>query len=196
MFWDKVAGIYDLYQILNKKANNGAASICASYVNKNDFVLECACGTGIITKALAAKCKRIVATDFSKKMLCKARKNLHDCKIIKFRYADITDLRFKNGVFDVVVAANVIHLLDEPEKAISELRRVVKRGGIILIPTYISQEENSSAKITKIFNKMGANFRNEFNIDTYRKFFEEMGVEAEYKLAKGLISCCVAVIKA
>ena len=42
---------------------------------------------------------------------------------------------------------------------------------------------------------MGSNFRNEFDIHTYREFFENMGVEAEYQLAKGLISCCVAVIR-
>lgn len=195
MFWDKVAGIYDLYQFLNKKANNEAASICASYITKNDLVLECACGTGIMTRIIAPKCKKIVATDFSKEMLYKARKKLYSHKNIRFQYADITALKYKTGVFDVVVAANVIHLLDEPEKAVAELRRVVKPGGIVLIPTYISQEANASAMITKIFNKMGANFRNEFDIHTYREFFENMGVEAEYQLAKGLISCCVAVIR-
>ncbi|MBP5719034.1 MAG: hypothetical protein J6X53_08690 [Abditibacteriota bacterium] len=34
-----------------------------------------------------------------------------------------------------------------------------------------------------------------FDADTYREFFEKMGIQAEYRLAKGLISCCVAVIK-
>ena len=195
MFWDKVAWFYDLYQILNKKSNNETASICASYITKKDLVLECACGTGIMTRIIAPKCKKIAATDFSRKMLRRARKNLRSHNNIIFRYADITALKYKTGVFDVVVAANVIHLLDEPEKAMAELHRVVKKGGIILIPTYISQEARSSAFITKIFNKMGANFRNEFDINTYRQFFENMGVKAEYKLAKGLIDCCVAVIR-
>ena len=195
MFWDKVAGIYDLYQILNRKANTKAASICASYISNNDIVLECACGTGIMTRIIAPKCKKIIATDFSKEMLCKARKNLRNHKNIKFQYADVTKLKYRSGVFDVAVAANVIHLLDDPEKAMAELRRVVKPGGIIIIPTYISQEANASSRITKIFNKMGANFRNEFDIHTYCEFFEKMGIDAEYKLAKGLICCYVAVIK-
>ncbi len=195
MFWDNVSGIYDLYQILNRKANNGAASICASYISKSDLVLECACGTGIMTRIIAPKCRKIVATDFSKKMLRQAKRKLRNHKNIKYRYADITDLKFRDGAFDVVVAANVIHLLNEPEKAMSELHRVVKSGGVILIPTYISQEANSSAIITKLFNKMGANFQNEFDMVTYRTFFEKMGIHAEYRLAKGLISCCVAIIR-
>ena len=61
MFWDKVAGIYDLYQIINRKVNNKAASICDSYITKNDIVLECACGTGTMTRIIAPKCKKIIA---------------------------------------------------------------------------------------------------------------------------------------
>lgn len=40
MFWDNVAGIYDLYQIINGKANGYAASICAEYIMSEDNVLE------------------------------------------------------------------------------------------------------------------------------------------------------------
>ena len=148
-----------------------------------------------MTRIIAPKCKKIIATDFSMRMLYKARNNLKNHNNIKFQYADINDLNYKTESFDVVIAANVIHLLNTPEKAISELRRVVKQGGIIIIPTYISQEANASARITRLFKKMGANFQNEFSINTYRKFFENMNIDAEYKLAKGIISCCVAIIR-
>lgn len=195
MFWDRVSGIYDLYQLLNRKANNGAAAICASYLSKNDIVLECACGTGIMTKGMAPHCRKLIATDFSRKMLARAKRKLREQENVRFCYADIMNLEFADARFDKAVAANVIHLLNEPEKALRELMRVVKPGGTILIPTYISKEANSSARITKIFNKMGANFRNEFDIDSYRKFFESMGIQAQYRLAPGLISCCVAVIQ-
>ncbi len=195
MFWDNVAGIYDLYQLMNGKANNTAASICASYLSKDDVVLECACGTGIMTKIIAPHCRRVIATDFSRKMLHRAKHKLKEFKNIRFRYADITDLQFKDSCFDKVIAANVIHLLDDPERALSELHRVVKPGGMIFIPTYISKEANMSAGITKIINKMGANFRNEFDIKTYRRFFASKGIKAKYRLAPGVISCCVAIIE-
>ena len=194
MFWDNVSGIYDLYQLMNFKANNGAASICASYISKDDIVLECACGTGIMTKIIAPHCRKLVATDYSRKMLRRAKRKLGRYRNIQFRYADITEIKCRDSCFDIVIAANVIHLLDDPDKALSELRRVVKPGGKILIPTYISKEANTSAKITKIFNKMGANFRNEFDINTYRQFFAERDIGAEYRVAHGLISCCVAII--
>lgn len=195
MFWDRVSGVYDLYQLLNRKANNGVTAICASYLSKDDIVLECACGTGIMTKGMAPHCRKLIATDFSRKMLAQAKRKLREQENVRFCYADIMNLEFADARFDKAVAANVIHLLNEPEKALRELMRVVKPGGTILIPTYISKEANSSARITKIFNKIGANFRNEFDIDSYRKFFESMGIQAQYRLAPGLISCCVAVIQ-
>ena len=116
---------------MNFKANNGAASICASYVSKDDIVLECACGTGIMTKIIAPHCRKVIATDCSRK---------------------------------------------------------------IMISTYISKEANTSARITKIFNKMGANFQNEFDINTYRQSFTDKAIEAAYRVAYGSTSCCVAII--
>ncbi|MCR5205412.1 MAG: hypothetical protein K6E47_10165, partial [Lachnospiraceae bacterium] len=62
MFWDKISGIYDLYQIVNKKVNDKAAYLCAQQIKKNDIVLECACGTGIMTKVIAPCCRKLIAT--------------------------------------------------------------------------------------------------------------------------------------
>ena len=195
MFWDRIAGIYDLYQIINRKANDRTAAICAEYIMSEDNVLECACGTGIMTRAIAPKCRMMTATDFSKKMILKTRRKLKRFNNVSFQQADITNLEFKDSSFDKAVAANVIHLLDEPKKALDELFRVVRPGGVILIPTYVSQQADSSAVITKIFNMMGANFKREFSSTTYKQFFEEMCIEADYRLAPGVISCCVAIIK-
>ena len=50
----------------------------------------------------------------------------------------------KDDTFDKVVASNVRHLLDEPYKAVDELIRVCKKGGKVIIPTYINTEINSS----------------------------------------------------
>jgi ubiquinone/menaquinone biosynthesis C-methylase UbiE len=194
MFWDKISGIYDLYQIVNKKVNDEAAFLCAKQIKSNDIVLECACGTGIMTKFIAPCCKKLVATDFSRKMLKQAKKKLKDQNNVLFRYADITDLKFKDNCFDKVVAANVIHLLDDPEKAMSELKRVVKPGGQIILPTYVAKTSKMSSLLIKIFNAIGADFKKEFDEDSYKKFLADMGITATYHTAKGTVSCCVAII--
>jgi len=194
MFWDKISGIYDLYQIVNKKVNDKAAYLCAQQIESKDIVLECACGTGIMTKFIAPCCKKLVATDFSRKMLKQAKKKLKTQNNVLFRFADITDLKFKDNSFDKVVAANVIHLLDDPEKAMSELKRVVKPGGQIILPTYVAKASKKSDFLIKVFNAIGADFKKEFDEDSYKEFLKDMGISATYHTAKGTVSCCVAVI--
>ena len=79
-----------------------------------DEVLECACGTGLLTGVIAARCRALTATDFSEKMLAQAERKYANCRNVRFAQADITKLDYPDGRFDAVVAANVIHLLDEP----------------------------------------------------------------------------------
>ena len=70
MFWDKVSGLYDLFEnTYNGDAYQELGSKTAEYIDKDDVVLECACGTGIISCAVAPKCRKLIATDFSVGMM-------------------------------------------------------------------------------------------------------------------------------
>ena len=130
MFWDRVSGIYDLFgKIYNGKVNREMCTAVAEEIRTDDRVLECACGTGLITAAVAGKCRELVATDYSEGMLKQTRKKCGSFSNVEIRSADILNLPFPDESFDVVIAANVIHLLDDPYKALSELDRVCRPGG-------------------------------------------------------------------
>ncbi len=75
MFWDKVAGVYELFDIYNGKVNRQLCIEVADMMESSDRVLECACGTGMITKHIAGRCGEVVATDFSIGMLKRTRKH-------------------------------------------------------------------------------------------------------------------------
>ena len=77
---------------------------------------------------IAARCRALTATDFSEKMLAQAERKYANCRNVRFAQADITKLDYPDGRFDAVVAANVIHLLDEPLQALRELDRVYRPG--------------------------------------------------------------------
>ena len=48
MFWDKVAGVYDIFvNIINRKTHRRLKEIVSDLVEPDDTVLECACGTGL-----------------------------------------------------------------------------------------------------------------------------------------------------
>ena len=195
MIWDKLAGIYDLYQFVERRVNGRTAAICASYLTPRDTVLECACGTGIMTRVLAPACGRLIATDYSREMLRRCRKKLRGQANVTLRFADITALKCRDSCFDAAVAANVIHLLDDPDRALDELRRVVKPGGLLLIPTYVAEDRSRATVITHVFEAMGVQFRQMFSERSYRQFFAERGIAAEFRRVDGFVPCVIAVIR-
>ena len=197
MFWNKIAPVYDVFEkVYNNRVIKGTAKICADHMNDTDDVLECACGTGLITTSTAPKTRHYVATDFSKNMLKKCMKKMKGQYNTEFKFADITKLEFENDSFDKVIAGNVIHLLDDPKKAMKELERVVKPNGLLIIPTYINKENRMATGLAGTFNKMGANFKRQFDIDSYKSFFKDMGYDnVTYEIADGKMPCAVAVIR-
>lgn len=196
MFWDKISPLYDLFEnVYNGKVYKGTGKKVAEYIDTTDCVLECACGTGAITVSIAPNCKSLIATDFAEGMLKRAKRKCRRYGNVSFQFADITDLAFDSASFDKVVAGNVIHLLPEPAKAMKELERVVKPGGKIVIPTYINMSKSSSGFAVKFIEKLGAEFKRQFDIDSYRRFFEDMGYnDVEYFVVEGRMPCAVAVM--
>lgn len=197
MFWDNVAWIYDLFaNVVNRRANRALCAEVEKLIEPTDEVLECACGTGLLSGVIARKCKSLIATDFSANMLRRARKKYARLGNVTFAQADILKLPYPDGRFDAVVAANVIHLLDEPMRALHELERVCRPGGRIIIPTYMNQTDKGTANsLSGAIGRAGADFKRAFTLDSYRKFFADAGyANARYTLCKGRIPCAVAVL--
>lgn len=197
MFWDRISPTYDLMEtVYNSKVFTETGVKVAELIDSDDRVLECACGTGAISTYIAQKCKELVATDFSIGMLKQAMKKCRKYPNVSFRRTDITNIKCKDEVFDKVVAGNVIHLLAEPEKAMRELERVVKHGGKIIVPTYINMTKGTGRVAVRFIGKLGANFKRQFDLDSYKEFFANMGYEnVEYHVVDGRMPCAIAVIE-
>ena len=129
MFWDKVAGVYDIFvNVINRKTHQKLKKIVRNLIEPCDIVLECACGTGLLSAVIAPKCRQLTATDFSEKMLKKAEKNCRVFRNVTYAQTDITALPFADCSFDKVVAGNVIHLLDNPPVRAILVRKYVNIG--------------------------------------------------------------------
>lgn len=197
MFWDRIAGVYDLFgNVYNGKVNRELCRLIVKSINKSDVVLECACGTGMISAAIAPVCNSLTATDFSEGMLKQTRKKCKGFPNVKLQTADITSLDYENESFDAVIAANVIHLLDNPYQALAELDRVCKKGGRLIIPTYVNREKTGkTGGVVKAIGKAGADFKQQFTYSNYRAFFEKAGYrKIETELIQGRVPCAVAII--
>lgn len=197
MFWDRVAWVYDVFaKGINRKANQRMCAVVGELISPMDEVLECACGTGLLSGVIAPRCRQLTATDFSEKMLKRAKKKGKRWENTRFEQADLLHLPYPDQRFDVVVAANVIHLLDEPYRALRELDRVCRRGGKIIIPTYLNQtDKGTTNSVSDAIGKAGADFKRAFTWDSYPQFFADAGYEdVTYTLCPGRIPCAVAVL--
>lgn len=196
LFWDKVAGVYGIFtNLVNRKVHAKLKPLVASLIEKEDNVLECACGNGLLTKEIAKKCKNIVATDISEKMLSVVAKKLRKYPNVKLEQGDIMKINYADEEFNKVVAGDVIHLLDNPSGALKELARVCAIGGTIIIPTYMNKKKKQGSFIKNI-DKAGADFKQQFSVDTYKEFFISEGYpDVKIEFIEGKIPCAVAVIK-
>ena len=198
MFWDNVAWVYDVFaNVINRKADRELCAVVGGLISASDEVLECACGTGLLSSVIAPGCKSLIATDLSVNMLKRAERKCVKYGNVRFEQGDILHIGYPNERFDTVVAANVIHLLDEPYKALRELDRVCKPGGRLIIPTYMNRTEKGVTNgVSGVIGKAGADFKREFTPETYKRFFADAGyADADYTLCGGRVPCVVAVLK-
>ena len=194
MIWDRVAPLYDVVvNTANRAVYAATGAAVARLIRPGDTVLECACGTGTITAAIAPACARVVATDYSEGMLKQARKKLARFPHVVVEQADITDLHYADDSFDAVVAGNVIHLLPEPGDALKELKRVVRPGGTIIVPTYVIPKKRVHTMFLRLISRFGVHFQERFDPASYRAFFERMGCTGvTYRVVRGRIPCVIA----
>jgi len=177
-FWDRWAWFYDLAERTNLAANTAAARRVGELIPAGAAVLDCAAGTGEFSLAAAKQAASVLSTDLSRPMLdraaVKARRAGADN--VSFALRDITALPDPDGSFDAVIAANVLHLLPEPEKALAELWRVTRPGGRLILPTYLQGKVGAAyGAMIKIYQGVGFHYEYAFTPETYRMFFEKNG---------------------
>lgn len=200
-FWDHAAAVYDIKDILNSRVVKGIERITAENVPREGRVLDCAAGTGILTLAAAPLAGSVLSTDTSGEMLKRAVNKARRRRLYNIRFArrDICGLRDKSESFDCAMAGNVIHLLPEPEKAVSELVRVTKKGGKILILTYVTGYSAFSRAAVRFYTLLGFDPKREFTPGEYEEFMRKMSWElgcsdCRVIFVKGIFPASYAVI--
>ena len=202
-FWDKVAGLYDIAESFNGKVYRKMTETVTELTPAGARVLDIAAGTGQLSLAAAKKADSVLCTDMSEKMLEKAKRNAMRKGVVNIDYAtrNIFHLPDEDETYDVVIAGNVLHLLENPEDAVRELWRVTKRGGRILLPTFVlgkcspTSEEHFKNVSIGFYKLIGFDPVTDYTPAQYRKMLTDCGLgEVRVKLIRGKIPCCFAVI--
>jgi ubiquinone/menaquinone biosynthesis C-methylase UbiE len=106
-------------------------------------LLDVACGPGVVTAAIAAGAASVTAFDATEPMLEKARARCAKAGLVNvnFRRGDAEHLPFEDGQFDGVVTRLAVHHFADPQRALKEMFRVLRRGGTAVVVDVVSSED-------------------------------------------------------
>jgi SAM-dependent methyltransferase len=91
------------------------------------------CGTGQLTETVAPYVRRVISVDGSTDMLDAARHRLGGAKNVELRQGEMESLPIDSGELDVAMLSLVLHYSPSPARALSEVGRVVRTGGRVLV---------------------------------------------------------------
>ena len=173
-FWDKNAGRYDAFMRKDAAAYGQLYELPRPVVRRKT-VLELATGTGLIAKNLVSSANHIEATDASAEMVAEARRDNQSAKL-HFSVQDMFRLPYADESFDVVVVANALHIVPEPQKALSEIRRVLRDDGVLVAPTFTHADNSFFGKVKAFFMKLaGFPLHSKWTSADYLSFLRENG---------------------
>ena len=144
-FWDKNAGRYDRFMRKDRAAYDEMYALIRPVV-KAKTVLELATGTGLIAKNIVNAAAHIEATDASTEMIAEAKRDNQSAKL-HFSVQDMFRLPYADKSFDVVIVSNALHIVPLPEKALAEIRRVLRDDGVLIAPTFTHAGNSFSGKV-------------------------------------------------
>ncbi|GLQ31980.1 class I SAM-dependent methyltransferase [Litoribrevibacter albus] len=98
-------------------------------------VLDVACGPGLVVTAFAAVAQQVEGIDLTPAMLEQAEKQVkqHGLSNATFRQGDANHLPYDDASFDVVVTRYSFHHFEQPDQVLSEMVRVCKPGGTVVV---------------------------------------------------------------
>ena len=173
-FWDRTAKSYDHFMKKDHKAYKQMYSLIYPVV-RHKQVLELATGTGLIAKHIVRSADHIEATDASQEMIEQAKQGVKSTKLY-FSVQDMFHLPYADQSFDVVIVANALHIVPEPEKALSEIRRVLKDDGVLVAPTFTHADNAFFGKVKAFFLKLaGFPLHSKWTSHEYLVFLRENG---------------------
>ena len=173
-FWDKNAGRYDRFMRKDRAAYDEMYELIRPIV-QHKTVLELATGTGLIAKHIVNAAAHIEATDASAEMIAEAKRDNRSAKLY-FSVQDMFRLPYAAKSFDVVIVSNALHIVPQPEKALQEIKRVLKDGGVLIAPTFTHAGNAFSGMVRTFFMKLaGFPLHSKWTSEEYLRFLRQNG---------------------
>lgn len=143
-FWDKRADRYSKSPVKDQDSYERTLECTRKHLSPGDEVLEVGCGTGTTALLLAPSVKQITAIDISSRMIEIATEKASTQKVENVRFGCGTpfDDALAKGSFDVVMAFNFLHLLEDIPGAVHRIKELLKPGGVFISKTVCLAEQS------------------------------------------------------
>lgn len=143
-FWDRIARRYAADPIADPAGYEATLRRVQGLLSAQDAVLEIGCGTGSTALRLAPHVRRMLATDVSSSMIDIARARLAARPLpqLAFAVADAEAPAAAPGPWDAVLAFNLLHLVDDLDRALAAVVQALAPGGLFVSKTACIAEMN------------------------------------------------------
>lgn len=139
-------------------------------------MLELATGTGLIAKNIVNAAAHIEATDASAEMIAEAKRDTRSAKLHFSVQGICSACHMLDKSFNVVIVSNALYIVPQPEKALQEIKRVLKDDGVLIAPTFTHAENSFTGKVRAFYVKMaGFPLRSKWTSDEYLRFLSQNG---------------------
>lgn len=173
-FWSRWSGRYDKFMSGDKPLYNEIAARMKQHLNRQMYVLELACGTGLISQRIAGSVKSLEATDYAPEMIAEAKKKVGSARL-HYSVQNATALPYAAASFDAIVIANALHIIPNPEQVMSEIHRVLKKDGLLFAPTFVHSEGFGLRLRMKIMELAGLKAYHKWNEKEFTRFIWDHG---------------------
>ena len=152
--WNKLAGRYDLVVRLFDKSYPEVRRRLAADIPEGSRVLELAGGTGQFTDALAQAASTLLSTDVSPEMVERLAGHVRESGLSNVDCATMSayEIDAPDGALDVVFCANALHVMSDPDRALNEIQRVLRDGGLLVAPTFLHGADRLRVAISRMLS--------------------------------------------
>ncbi len=183
-YFTKVAGQWDEIRTGYFTEHMRDAAISKTNLPEDSIVADIGTGTGFVATALTQRFAKVYGFDANGEMLEVARKNLASFSNVELQVANGDQIPLPDNSLDGVFANMYLHHAPKPEKAIQEMARLLKLGGVLCI-TDLDTHDHEWQREQMADLWLG------FERDDIRKWFIEAGLkEVDVDCAEGTCDAC------
>lgn len=198
-FWDWRAKPYDEHARKDESFGK-AVALFAKYLAADHTVLDYACGTGVASFMIASDVKEVHGIDASAGMINLAKERLRERGVenVHFAQKTIFDEELDRESYDVILAFNILHLLEDARKAVQRASELLKPGGLMVSVTPCLGEAGRVLRtLLPLIAKVGIlSYLRSFKLSEVRDLASDEGFQVlESEVFEGTIPSSIVVAR-